>query len=194
MRGVGRVLSALACCAIVCVAPPSGAQPVVSAFPEGRLPSPVDRSPEPDPWYGETILAIDAASITAIVVGAFVLDDSDGSGSLGQFVGLAGLAGYLLGGFSIHWAHDRIGLAFLDLAGRIIGPYTAGLMAWRADGLRDQSQVALAALLGGLAIASFIDSFVLAREPPRPTTDRAPVVGHGRPLARQGEAPEDEDD
>ncbi|MBI2892417.1 MAG: hypothetical protein HYY06_02630 [Deltaproteobacteria bacterium] len=187
--------AALLVAAVLVSAAPCEAQPVVSAYPAGRLPSPVDRSPRPDPWYGETILAVDAPSITAMVLAGFVLDRDDPDG-VRPLVGLAGLAGYLLGGFTIHWGHGRIGLAFLDLAGRIIGPYTAGLIAWRADGAKDESQVAEAAMIGGLAIASFIDAFVLARKAPEPrrVDERATAVPLGRPLRPGSAAQVDEDD
>jgi hypothetical protein len=98
-----------------------------------------------------------------------------GSDSKGTTAAVVFLAGYSLGGPTVHWAHGNVGTGFASLGLRVGLPLTGALLGAAAADCGSGGggefcglgEVAVGLLLGmGAAIA--IDSAVLAREPVEP--------------------------
>lgn len=97
-------------------------------------------APLPRRWYGWQIMLVDAASITAFVVGVQTED------STGTALWASGLGAYLVGGPFVHVANDRhehsddsVGLRLgLPLGGAFVG----GLVARRSSTVMAMGSVA----------------------------------------------------
>lgn len=129
-------------------------------------------------WYGHQILLVDALSAAVLVAGAA------GDSSL---VAITGAGGLVLGGPSVHLAHDRPGTAFASLSIRAMLPVFGATIGYHAAGRcverpSDSFQIlgdcwmhgvaeAAAGGMIGLGLAAATDAFILSheeRKPPRP--------------------------
>ena len=154
-----------------------------------------DAEPAPLPrrWYGWQIMLVDAASITAFVVGVQT------EGSTGTALWASGLGAYLVGGPFVHVANDRhehsddsVGLRLgLPLGGAFAGGLVgAAVINCDGDGLCRGLAYAFGGGIGiivGAATAMTVDSAVLAYKPLRPERARTPLtVAPNLALTSQG--------
>lgn len=126
-------------------------------------------------WYGWQTLAVDGASLSAVLVGA-ALDRRD-SGPDGGVVTALGLLGYELAPGIVHFVHRNPGRGFasfgvrlgMPLAGAVLG----ASLASNCDGYNCEEDGAAVGLLLGMAGAIAIDASVFAYDDRRPQATRA---------------------
>jgi hypothetical protein len=88
------------------------------------LPEGVARADEPaQTWYGYQTLAVDGSAIALALASA-----KAGPNTTGDVLGGVALAGFLLGGPSVHVAHGHVSKGLGDLALRVGAPVVAGLV------------------------------------------------------------------
>jgi hypothetical protein len=138
---------------------------------------------KPTLWYGGPIVALDAGSTLAVIVGA--TQDAPA-------LAIAGVGTYLLGGPAVHGANGQVGRAFGSLGLRLGVPLggagVGALIGAAAVGDDDPYDwgPAIGALFGfgtGVVGAMVLDSAVLARKPaPKPQTGLqwTPTVSVGK--------------
>jgi len=144
-------------------------------------------------WYGYQTLFVDAASLGVLVVGVAASNDA---------LGALGIAGYALGGPSIHAAHKRSGAVAGSLALRLGLPLAAGGIGYAAASAHkcetdsDGNGCDWAGLAGivtvgfsvfiGMTVASIVDAAALAHEsiPASPATK--PTLGFAVAPTRGG--------
>ena len=129
-----------------------------------------NQSEAPERWYGWQTLTVDAGSI-----GLAALAFSNWGGSEAFDLFLASGAVYLGGAPLVHAAHRRGIAALADFGLRLAAPTVLGAVGAASGGGRNGAFVGVV-ILGsiGLATASLLDAFFLAREPMK--VDAKPVA------------------
>jgi hypothetical protein len=142
-------------------ATPPGSEPFL---PDTAHPPRVEEPAKVTRWYGGQTLAVDAASIGAVVLGAS-----------SQAVPLAalGFGGYLLGGPIVHFSHGNGGRGLASLTLRI-GLPVLGVWAGCGTGGGGPCYGGVAGAALGVGAAIVVDSALLARDevPAPPATAR----------------------
>jgi hypothetical protein len=148
-------------------APPSTA-PVAPLPPPNQWRPIVAPPPSPPPterrWYGHQTLIVDGLSLSFIALGI------RNTPQLAE----VGLAGFLFGAPTVHWAHGHVGKGFGSLALRLVPPIVAlYLLIDGSNGFSDSgssrtngAEVAVGAIVGlaWIPTAVTVDAAVLARE------------------------------
>ena len=121
-------------------------------------------------WYGYQTLLTDVVPLVALPVG-IVATANEAKGDNNPIVGVTiaglGATSYLFAAPTVHWAHGRVGVGFLSLGMRIVGPLAGlGLGAVGsqiATDSKNQIGIPIGAAVGALA-AMLVDGFVLGWE------------------------------
>ena len=142
------------------------------------LPTPIPTAPS-ERWYGYQTLLLDVVPLVAVPVGGVLAAEegrADGNPIVGVSVLGVGASAYLLGGPIVHWAHGRVGVGFLSLGLRVLGPLAGlGLGAVTSEiatGSKNQDGIPVGAALGALAAIVF-DGAVLGWQ--KVPDERAPA-------------------
>jgi hypothetical protein len=138
-----------------------------------------DSAPPPteERWYGWQTLTTDGASFLLAIVAGASSDSFEGAGA----IAVLSLGGYLLGGPSVHFAHENPGRAFGSLALRGGLPLAFGAVGVQLESCQDGEFLCGVggAVLGGLlgiVSAIAIDASLLGWEQV-PVEVEAPSIG-----------------
>lgn len=127
-------------------------------------------APVPARWYGYQTLLVDVVPLVALPIG-IVATANEAKGDNNPIVGVTiaglGATSYLFAAPTVHWAHGRVGIGFLSLGMRILGPVAGlGLGAVGsqiATNSKNQVGIPIGAAVGALA-AMIVDGVVLGWE------------------------------
>lgn len=126
-------------------------------------------------WYGEQIMAADAAAITWVPF-VLLLGNLSGDHIDDDYLVPVALAGYALGGPIIHAAHQQWWQASASFGMRVGLPFVGGYIATKLSGTSDLSALGPAFVggLSGVVTAMAVDYIFLANRPISKQADTAP--------------------
>ncbi|MGE0547198.1 MAG: hypothetical protein AB7O24_01865 [Kofleriaceae bacterium] len=129
--------------------PPGATHPLHKAYDE----------PDDHPWYGLQTLAADGLTFTAALLAGYSDQDDLGMAVL--------VTGYMFAAPGVHAAHGQGGRALGSMGLRLVMPFVGLAVADNGD-----IDELIMGTLGGAAIASLFDAFVIARgySNPKPRT------------------------
>jgi len=165
-----------------------------SIYGDGEQPGGRVETPPPGTGYHLEMLAVDAASLTAVVTGGVIEGNHGYNPLVSEVLRGAGVSGYVLGGPIVHLVHRQYGRAGISLAlrvglpmlGAVVGLSTASCHPdeWFCGAGEAAAGVAI-----GSAAAMVIDNLFVVPSAHHASLEPAPVAARARPSAALRVAP-----